>query len=292
VELTVRSSELSATFLPELGMLGTSLRHRGDELLALPGGLDGYRQGRVTGLPLLAPWANRLGARRYTAVGVDVDLAGLDLHTDEHGLPIHGTLTARPGWEVIGADEGSATARFDVGAHADLLASFPFPHTLTLAVRAEGARLAVATTLAATGDVAVPVSFGWHPYLRMPGASRADLRLGLPARLHLALDGHGLPTGEGWAEPAEEDPVGERTFDDLYELGDDRRLALAGGRRRLVVGFDEGYPYAQVYAPAGEEFMCLEPMTAPTNALVTGACPLVTPGATVTARFSLAVEPV
>ena len=75
--LTVSSGALLATFLPELGMLGASLRHRGEELLALPGGLDGYRAGEVTGLPLLAPWANRLGERRYEVEGVVVDLEGL-----------------------------------------------------------------------------------------------------------------------------------------------------------------------------------------------------------------------
>src|SRR5918994_5831590 len=93
--VTVSSGLLDATFLPELGMLGSSLRHRGEELLALPGGLDGYRAGHVTGLPLLAPWANRLGARRYEVEGVVVDLDGLGLHTDGHGLPIHGTMSAQ-----------------------------------------------------------------------------------------------------------------------------------------------------------------------------------------------------
>ena len=34
--------------------------------------------------------------------------------------------------------------------------------------------------------------------------------------------------------------------------------------------FVEGYPYAQVYAPADDDVVALEPMTAPTNALVSG----------------------
>ena len=77
--VTVSSGPLAATFLPELGMLGISLRHRGEELLALPGGLDGYRAGNVTGLPLLAPWANRLGANRY--------------EVDDHALGPPGEIT-------------------------------------------------------------------------------------------------------------------------------------------------------------------------------------------------------
>ena len=137
-------------------MLGASLRHRGDELLALPGGLDGYRAGDVTGLPLLAPWANRLGQRRYEVEGVAVDLEGLDLHTDDHGLPIHGTMSAQPGWEVVELAEHSFAARFDFGGHPELLASFPFPHELRVEVAVAASALRVVTTIAATTDRAGP----------------------------------------------------------------------------------------------------------------------------------------
>ena len=67
--VTLAAGDLEATFLPGLGLLGTSLRHRGQELLALPGGVAGYRDRHVTGLPLLAPWANRLPEWRYRAAG-------------------------------------------------------------------------------------------------------------------------------------------------------------------------------------------------------------------------------
>ena len=53
---------------------------------------------------------------------------------------------------------------------------------------------------------------------------------------------------------------------------------------------DAAYPYAQVWVPAGRRFAALEPMVAPTNALATGAAPLVEPGDSYTARFTLAVE--
>src|SRR5712692_8858950 len=98
--IVLRAGELHATFLPGLGMTGVSLRYRGREHLALPGGLAALRAGRTLGLPLLAPWANRLGAWRYRAAGVSVDLRGLPLGTDGHGLPIHGLLVGKPGWRV------------------------------------------------------------------------------------------------------------------------------------------------------------------------------------------------
>ena len=291
------AGELEASFLPRLGLLGASLRHRGEELLALPGGIAGYRGGHVTGLPLLAPWANRLPGRRYRAAGTEVDLEGLALQTDPGGLPIHGTLTAHPGWRLerlaAEADRAVLEAGLDYGDWPELLAAFPFPHRLTVTFALQGASLAVTTTLTATGDRPVPVAFGWHPYLRLPGAPRAAWRLLLPFRTHLELDDRGLPTGKAADEPAEAAPVGERTFDDLYVLDADpaeRRLGLEAAGRRLVVGYGDGYDHAQVFAPPGAEFVCLEPMTAPTAALATGATPLVAPGDSFSARFTIGVE--
>jgi aldose 1-epimerase len=295
--VTLAAGALEAGFLPGLGLLGASLRHRGQELLALPGGLAGYRGGHVTGLPILAPWANRLPGWRYRAAGVEVDLDGLDLPTDPGGLPIHGTLTAARGWrlERLAAEAGAAVLRagLDYGADPRRLAAFPFPHRLAVdAAVAEGA-LAVTTTLEATGERPVPVAFGWHPYLKLPGAPRASWRLLLPDRTHLALDGRGLPTGQAAAEPAEADPVGDRTFDDLYALGRDpggRRLGLEAAGRRLLVDYGHGFDHAQVFAPPDAEFVCLEPMTGPTAALAAGTTPLVAPGDRFAATFTIRVE--
>jgi aldose 1-epimerase len=158
---------------------------------------------------------------------------------------------------------------------------------------AREATLAVATTLEATGGRPVPVAFGWHPYLRLPGAPRAAWRLLLPDRVHLDLDDRGLPTGKTADEPEEADPVGDRTYDDLYALGQGpaaHHLGLEAAGRRLLVGYGQGYGHAQVFAPPGAEFVCLEPMTGPTAALAAGTTPLVDPGASFTAEFTVRVE--
>jgi aldose 1-epimerase len=290
VGVNISSGVLDATFVPELGMVGVSLRLAGHELLALPGGLDGYRAGNVTGLPLLAPWANRLGTSRYEVEDVVVDLTGLLLHADGHGLPIHGTMTARPGWEVVATEPRLLETRFEFGAHPDLLASFPFPHELRITVAVDATTLTVDTTVVPTSDRSVPLAFGYHPYLRLPSARRADTHLRLPRRRHIELDARGLPTGASHAEDAEDEPLGSRVFDDLYELGDDRRLALWGDGRRVTLAVGDGYRYAQVFAPPSAEFVCLEPMTAPVNALVDGGYHLVRPGESFTARFALHAE--
>jgi galactose mutarotase-like enzyme len=287
--LTIASDELSATFAPDVGMLGVSLVYRGEELLDLSGGVARYEHGAQTGLPLLHPWANRLGERRYDVDGTTVDLEGIDLGTDPNGLPIHGTMTAASGWDVAKVEPANLRARFDYGARPDLMRAFPFPHELALDVAIVGPTLTIATTVRPTGERRVPISFGWHPYLRLPGARRGRWRLVLPPRQHLELDDRSLPTGGSRPEDAEADPVGDRTFDDLYALGPERALALEADGTRLTVRYEQGYPFAQVFAPPGGDFVCLEPMTAPTNALVTGGCSFVDPGDAYTASFSIGI---
>jgi galactose mutarotase-like enzyme len=73
--LELAAGPLRAVVLPDVGMTGVSLRRGDDEFLALPDGVSGLRAGRTGGLPLLAPWANRLSSLRFTAADVDVDLA-------------------------------------------------------------------------------------------------------------------------------------------------------------------------------------------------------------------------
>jgi galactose mutarotase-like enzyme len=79
-------------------------------------------------------------------------------------------------------------------------------------------------------------------------------------------------------------------FDDLFELVGAGTLAIEGAGRRLNVDYGAGYRFAQVFTPPGRNAVCLEPVTAPTNALVTGACPLVRPGETFSARFRITPE--
>ncbi len=287
VELAAGS--VSAVFVPGLGMAGVSLRHRGGEHLALPGGLDALRGGHTAGLPLLAPWANRLSQRTYRAAGVTVDLDGLPLHTDGNGLPIHGLLVGRPAWSVDRLWTRGDTARVRASTAVDA-AAFPFPHRIEVTATASEDALRVDTAIVPTGRRSVPIVFGWHPYLRLPGAPRSQWRLRLPSRRHLALDSFGIPTGESRREPAEADPIGRRTFDDGYGLGRAHRLVLEHDDRSIELRCGAGYPCVQVWVPQGKPFVAIEPMTAPTNALVDGIAPVVAPGDRFTATFTLTLD--
>src|ERR1700712_4533338 len=98
----LRAGDLTATWAPEHGLLATSLRHRGGELLGQRGGLAAYiAKGSAFGIPLLAPWANRLDGLDYG--GVTLDPARVKGGAD--GLPKDGAMAGRA-WVV---DEATAT---------------------------------------------------------------------------------------------------------------------------------------------------------------------------------------
>ncbi len=283
----------AAVFLPELGMLGASLTWHGEELLSLHGGLAAYRRRSSTGLPLLAPWANRLAQTRFRSGRVELHAHGDQVKLDQNGLPIHGTMSGRRRWDVVrlAVERGRPrlVARFDYGAHPDLLAVFPFPHVLELDVSLGDDGLRVTTALTATTRRSVPVSFGWHPYFHARGPRR-QWTLRLPSCVHLELDARGIPTGGSSRQPAGDVALSNVALDDLYRLGRERRFGLRGGGSTIDVRFGRGYAYAQLYAPAGERFVAIEPMTAPTNALVTGEHATVRSGERYAASFAVAAS--
>jgi aldose 1-epimerase len=296
--VVLAAGELRASFIPAAGMIGNSLTHRGDELLVQRGGLDAWRgTGKSFGLPLLHPWANRLRDWRYAACGraVTIDRSRGIVRADEHDLPIHGALAAAEDWDVVdaGADGAAAwlSAALDYGRRDDRLAVFPFRHRLELELRLEAGALTITTTVEADGGTEVPLAFGWHPWLALPGVPRAEWELALPARTTIALDRRQLPTGERAPAAAERAPLGDRVLDYHCAVAQDARLVLAGGGREIAIEWAGGYRYAQVFVPGSLDVACLEPMMAPVAALGTGDdLEVAQPGERVSATFRVRVS--
>ena len=293
VTLRDPSSALSAVYVPGAGMIATSLSDDGTELLGQRRGLDAYvSAGKTMGIPLLYPWANRLSAKTYELDGETVTLASdaYGVRTDGNGLPIHGLLAAYPGWRIQAVSDQKLTAELDFGARHELAASFPFPHLVELTVELSDRTLTVSTIVTPTADKAVPLVYGYHPYLRLPDVPRAQWQVDMPTMRHLLLDDTGLPTGTTEARPATAEPLGDTVFDDGFDqVADGAVFAVSGGGRRLEVRFERGYPAAQIFAPAGETVICFEPMTAPTDALRRGGYRCARPGAPDTTAFSIKV---
>jgi len=161
-----------------------------------------------------------------------------------------------------------------------------------LRVRLEPNGLTVETTLVAGPDRPVPVSFGFHPYLSLAGLPRSEWQVHLPAMRHLLHDERKIPNGQVAAFPMLDSKLGDLDLDDGFFLQDEQSsFSVIGRRRRITIELVEGYPYAQVFAPLGKEFLAFEPMTAPANALISGrGLRLIEPGGMFRATFRVGVE--
>lgn len=267
----------------EVGVVGgrltvTRARHAGVELLA------------PDGAPLMAPWLGRLSSDVVVISGRQVDLgADPSVERDDRGRPLHGIADPSVDWVVSGSDDD----RVALGAVFDARASFPAAHRLDVVVRCHTDGVTVTTTLTATGEVPVPVAFGWHPYLAAP---TSPVEVYLPFRIrHRLVDV--LPVGTSDDVPPAwlRDPV----MDDHWTaaVGDVARVRSAGGPGQAAsevrVAFDAGFGWAMTWVPGSDVgFVCVEPMAGPLDPFTDGApTPVVDPGSSWTAGFTLSGAP-
>ena len=208
-----------AEFVPGVNMICSSLRYLGAEYLHQGAGVEAYaRDGLTMGIPLLYPWANRLSGFRYRVAGQEVVLPQGEnlIPLDDVGLPIHGVMPGLMRWEVASFDRRALTAKLRWTSD-ELLRLFPFPHELTVEAFVESGALTIATTVSSVGEEAVPVSFGYHPYLHIPEEERTGWEVRLGARRRLLLDGAMIPTGAREPVACRRFTLAERVLDDGFD---------------------------------------------------------------------------
>lgn len=292
---TMKAGDLVAEFRPERGMIGTSLKHRGEELLHFPETLDSAaRTGTSVGIPLNYPYANRLRGNGYEVLGhrVDLDPRSPWLITDWNDVILHGVRWARLEWEQQEAGETHLVSRLRWD-RPELLEVFPFRHDVAMRASLDEDGLTVETTVHADAGDHVPVSFGFHPYIGLPGLPRDRWRLTLPHMQAMVLDELLIPVGEREDFPRYDDRLADLDFDHGFAFLTDRPvMSIAGGGRRISVEFLSGFRYAQIYGPPDHDYISFEPMTAPANALVTHEdLPIVRAGERFSASFRISVGP-
>ncbi|MGV1005260.1 MAG: aldose 1-epimerase [Candidatus Nanopelagicales bacterium] len=268
-------ANVTASFVPEAGFVCHSMTHDGAEMLGQRYGLGEYlRTGKTFGVPILAPWANRLGKMAYAVVHEGGGIRRIDLHPntphlrfDPYGHPIHGLLRGSPDWEVTAVSADATSARVTALLHFNAsridFAAFPFEHDIEVTATLRGTSLTFSTTITATGSDEVPIAFGWHPYLTIPGLPRPEWEVYLPFTERCPLDNTLLPTGlREHVEPIV-GLLGDRPLDDLYGgLTNGTTAYIQGNGRRMSIRFDHGYDFAILYGPSHRNHICVEPMTA------------------------------
>jgi len=150
--------------------------------------------------------------------------------------------------------------------------AIPFAHSIEMTYRLQDGALEVVTRIENHSTEPMPVAVGYHPYFRLHDAPRDQWTVHLAARDRLVLSKELIPTGE--REPAnfpDPMPLAGAKLDDVFsplERDADGRAEfwVQGKRERISVIYGPKYTVAVVYAPAGRDFLCFEPMSAITNA--------------------------
>jgi aldose 1-epimerase len=253
------------------------------------GGLRGYRIGGTDILDgfaedeacpagsgqILAPWPNRIRDGRYTFGGEDHQL---HLTEPTRHNAIHG-LVNWSRWHRLEHAPDRVTVEYRLPPQPG------YPWLLGLSttwqVGPDGLRAEhTATNLDVT---ACPFGFSVHPYLLLAGTPLAEVRLQVPARNRLLLDGRLLPIGAARVAGTEFDFIEPRRVGNLVmdlAFGDLIRDEDGGSAVTLSkedgsgvrVWADPGFGWWQVFTSdtlAGERYrraLAIEPMTCPPDA--------------------------
>ena len=280
VRLADAARRLEVSIVPSIGNLAYEFKAGGRNLLWFPFGslAELKAQPALCGVPFLAPWANRFDQDAFWANGKRYTLnPGLgNLRRDPNGKPIHGLLAFSAAWRIaeLTADATSAvaTSRLEFWRYPDLMAQFPFAHALEMTYRLRDGALEVETVIENLSAAPMPVGVGFHPYFQVPGTARDTWKAHLAAREHVEISKELIPTGE--RRPVTHPnpfPLAGSQLDDVFtglvrDADGKARFWVESGAAKISVVYGPLYRVAVVYAPAGRDFICFEPMAAVTNA--------------------------
>jgi aldose 1-epimerase len=249
VQLRDNSADVTVSVMTSLGS-AYEIVVKGQNLLQTP--FTSTNQFRANpglqGIPLLAPFANRLDEMAFYANGhrypFDPDLGNV-----RGPVPIHGFVRGVPAWTLVEAkaDRRSAwvTSRLDFFRNPAWMKQFPFAHTITITYRVSDGVVEVHTRLDNLSDDPMPVAIGFHPSYWLTDSVRAEWTLTVGARTHWLLNDAKLPTGAtesitSFFPDPKNVPLTNYSLDDVFgDLERDARgratISVRGRRQQLDI---------------------------------------------------------
>jgi aldose 1-epimerase len=216
----------------------------------------------LNGIPLLAPFANRLDEQAFYANGKKYNF-DMELGNVRGTIPIHGYLSSTKDWKLVEAKaDGKAawvTNKLDFYRNPQWMKQFPFAHTLQMTYRLEDGVLEVRTRIDNLSVEPMPVAIGFHPYFQLTDSTREDWTLSVGAKTQWLLAENKIPTGE--TEPIEKlfpDPraVPLKDFDLDHVFGDLERdaqgravMSVKGKSQQLEVVVGPNFRSIVLYSP-------------------------------------------
>jgi len=160
----------------------------GQNLVRTSPSLDAFVQNSgLNGMPLLAPFANRLDETAFYANGKKYNF-DLELGNVRGPIPGTGFVNGSKAWQLVDfkADGKNAwvTCRLDFYKIPIYMKQFPFAHTITLTYRLADGALEVKTRLDNLSSEPMPAVIGFHPIYELPDGNRDDWTVSVDAKTH------------------------------------------------------------------------------------------------------------
>ena len=277
VRLRDAAHDVEVSIVPSIGNRAYEMKVHGKNILhfASTDVADFQQHPKLSGIPLLAPWADLLNEPGFWANGKHYKF-NAELGNVHGNMPIHGLLVTSPFWRVteVAADTKSAhvTSRLEFWKYPDLMAQWPFAHEYEMTYSLSEGVLEVRTTVANLSAESMPLVLGYHSFFQIPDIPRDEWTAHIPARVHVIADEHNIPTGE--MRPLDiPNPLllkGQRLddgFTDLERDADGRaHFSIESGGKTVETLFGPKYTVATIWLPVGRDgrpqpFICFEPLT-------------------------------
>jgi aldose 1-epimerase len=245
------------------------------------GGLGGSGYG--AGNPILFPFPNRVKGGRYSFGGRDLQL---DVNEVARGNHIHGLVSSRP-WTTessgaSGAEGAWHSASIQLDADPEVVRQYPFMVTLTVTTRLRDGVLEQVTSARNTGDTALPMGYGTHPWFPATlGGERAATEVKVPGKRYWKLEAL-VPTGEtvdvtsdpGKFDLREWHALDGNEYDDVFtdvirrpDGWSEAGIRYVNRGLQLIVEAGPEFREWVFFAPRSRPVVCLEPYTGTTNAV-------------------------
>ena len=273
VVLRHHTADVVVSIAPKTGNIAFSMKVKGHEILF-------WDPPRMSGIPFLGPWANRLDEQAFWANGRRYPF-DMTLGNVRGAIPIHGFVTMTDKWRVVEARaSGSAawlTSRLEFYREPSWMKQWPFAHTIEMTYRLQNGALEVRTSIATLSTEPMPIAVGFHPYFQLTDSTRDEWTISVGAQTHWKLAANKVPTGETEAiervfPNPHAAPLRDFDLDDVFgdlerDAGGRAVMSVTGKSQRIDVAFGPNYRAAVVWAPKGRPFICFEPMAGITDAV-------------------------
>jgi aldose 1-epimerase len=221
---------------------------------------------RAASYPLV-PYSNRI---RDAQLAFSGNVYALGRNFGDHPHAIHGVGWQRV-WNVIAASTSRAVLTFEHNAQGDETSAWPWPfralQCFDLTADTNHATLTATLTIKNTGPVPFPFGLGWHPYFPHDATTTASF----VAQSVWINDATQLPQRQvetrGQWDFGSPRPFGDDTIDNVFCIWNGIATLHSPARGiATTIEADSACRWLVVYAPAGRDFVALEPVTHETDA--------------------------